>query len=181
MDCHHLQIGLWNHLALCRIRNGSYVYAGVCVWTCVFVYYLGRLFRLFTADKSALLFIKKKRNVPAAVCLLSVYKAGRRQQPEGLHWSPLWKWRCESLTEIVCSLLLVLYADGAEAPTVCQLLTPLMPSVCVPRLPLSAFRKMSIHQPCHWARCFTACWHRRHVNQSHVGKRFDLGEMTQWR
>lgn len=116
----------------------------VCVFTCVFVYFLGRLFRLFTADKSALLFIKKK-NVPAAVCLLSAYKAGRRQQPEGLHWSPLWKWRCESLTEIVCSQLLALYATGADALAVCQLLTPLMLSVCIPHFPLSAFQ--IVHSP----------------------------------
>lgn len=70
------------------------------------------------------------------MCLLSAYKAGRRQQPEGLHWSPLWKWRCESLTEIVCSQLLALYATGADALTVCQLLAPLMYvfhiSLCLP-------------------------------------------------
>lgn len=76
MDRHHLQIGLWNHLALCRLRNGSYVHTSVCA--CVFVYFLGRLFRLFTADKSALLFIKgkKKMFLPQCVCYPRIKQAG---------------------------------------------------------------------------------------------------------
>lgn len=117
----------------------------VCVCTCVFVYFLCRLFRLFTADKSALLFIKKKKmSLPQCVCYPRIKQACGRQQPEGLHWSPLWKWRCESLTEIVCSQLLAHHATGADSPTVCLLLTLLRLSVCVPPFAFVCLCKRSI-------------------------------------